>query len=385
MNEENIIIAYKLNADGIKALENVKNKTKEPFEIMITKDSKDIFPLPPVFMAFVNLENESTEEDKKHILKNVSEMAEYLNSIVVDEKTFKDEEKLIKLIDKSYEECYKQTEWDKLEDDYNKLMQKIKIYQKYHSLEKDDYTFSEQDLVQFFEDEWLQVKYYIKSSIKSEILYNKLLDYIDFQHKNISPISYNTINESILNLSLDYNVLFANPICYENENEQQESPRMLEIKQLAKLCDILADEIYIGKYDKSVGRTRIELPIRRGNDKHITDDHLIACRISQYGVFYNFMQYIKEIIKMYLQKTRNDIDEKNLFMYKFDDELWEEIRTFIKNFAELPLWKNRERAKDVFFGTSPIETWKEIFETRKTKDGVQVLENVIDITKMISK
>ena len=379
MNEENIIVAYKISEEHKKALENVRSKTKEPFSIMTTNEPEDIIAFPSVFMAFVNLENESTEEDKKYVLKNVNDMAEYMNSIIIDEQTFKDEEKLIRLIDKNYEEFYRPTEWDKLEDDYNKLMEKFKIYQKYHSLEKDDFMFPEQNLVQFFDDEWLQVKYYIKSSVKREILFNKLLDYIDFQHKNISPISYNTINKSILNLSLDYNVLFANPICYENENEQQESPRMLEIKQLAKLCDILADEIYIGKYDKTIGRTRIELPIRRGNDKHITDEHLIACRISQYGVFYNFMQYIKEIIKMYLQKTRNDIDENNLFMYKFDDELWKEIRTFIKNYAKLPLWKNRERAKDVFFGTSPIETWKEILETGKTKDGVQVLDEPIKI------
>lgn len=385
MNEENIIIAYKISEEHKKALENVSSKTKEPFNIMTTNEPEDIIPLPSAFMAFVNLENESTEEDKKYVLKNVNDVAEYLNSIIIDEQTFKDEEKLIRLIDKNYEEFYRPTEWDKLEDDYNKLMEKFKIYQKYHSLEKDDFMFSEQNLVQFFDDEWLQVKYYIKSSVKREILYSKLLDYIDFQRKSISPISYNTIDKSILRLSLDYNILFTNPICYQNENEQKESPRMLEINQLAKLCDILAEEIYIGKYDKSIGRKMIEISIRHKKDKHITDNHLIACRISQYGVFYNFMQYIKEIIKIYLQKTKNDIDENNLFMYKFDDELWEEIRTFIKDFAKLPLWKNRERAKDVFFGTSPIETWKEIFETGKTKDGIQVLENVIDITKMISE
>lgn len=383
MNEENIIIAYKINENDRRILEKVSKKTNEPFTIMTTNEPEDILPIPSAFMAFVNIENESNEADKKYVLKNVNDIAEYMNSIVIDENTFKDEETLIKIINKNYKDFYKVTEWDRLEDDYNELMEKIKLYQEAHSLAKGDFSFSELDLIHYFNDELPHVCKCIINSTKREILYNKLLDYIDFNQKHISPISYKNINKGILRMFISSNTLSHYPICFvdEKELEKEENPRALEIKQLAKLCDILAEEIYIGKYDKSIGNTRIEFMVKHKKDKHITDEHLISCRLSKDNVIYVLMQYIQELIIMTFSKEKGTFNKKNLFKYKFNDELWENIRIVIRNFVNLPLWKNR----NVFIGTYFAETWKSIFETGKTEEGIQLLEKPIDLMELLKK
>lgn len=384
MIKETTILTYKVNKEQRNILEKVAKQFNQNLNIVNTDIAEDIIAVPS-FIAFINLENEPSEDKKEYVLNCVKSLIEYRNSIIINEETFENEEKLQRLIEKNFKEYNTQTSWDKFDDDYYELAEKIKIYQKEHSLEKDDYTFSELDLTQFFDEEWPHIRTLIINSIKREILLNKLLDYIDFNRKHISPISYNTINKSILNLFIDYNTLSPYSIHYEDEKKEKENPRTIEIKQLAKLCDILAEEIYIGKYDKNIGNHRIEALVRNKKDINITDEHLIACRLSQNGVFYNLMQYIKEIIKMYFSKIKDKFSEDNLFMYKFDEKLWEDITTFIKEFYKLQLWRNRELAQDVFFGTSPAETWKEIFETGKTKDGIQVLENIIDITKILNK
>jgi hypothetical protein len=175
--------------------------------------------------------------------------------------------------------------------------------------------------------------------------------------------------------------MFSRDFIQCNEKGQNENERMLQIHQLEKLCDIVAEEIYINKYDKSIESARLERNISK-NNINVTDEHLIAYRLSQKGVFCNIMQYVKEIIKNYLSKTEEYYYENNLFIFKFDDKLWTEIRNFIKNFANLLLWKNKEFSESVFGKLVTIEEWKSVFETGTTANGVQVLEKPIDITEM---
>ena len=57
------------------------------------------------------------------------------------------------------------------------------------------------------------------------------------------------------------------------------NPRILEKEQAIQICNILAEEILIDKYDDQIGTYRIENNIAAGKGDYITDDHLIAYRM----------------------------------------------------------------------------------------------------------
>ena len=77
------------------------------------------------------------------------------------------------------------------------------------------------------------------------------------------------------------------------------------------------------------------------------------------------------------------IQEKKLFQYKFPEPLWDKIRLFIRNMANLPVWINKELSSTVFGGKQVNDYWQTIFETGKSSQGLQVLANPIDLMKMI--
>ena len=78
-------------------------------------------------------------------------------------------------------------------------------------------------------------------------------------------------------------------------------------------------------------------------------------------------------------------DDQNLFQIKFQDQLWINIRTFVKNLRDLPLWKNRTMASTVFGGKQVYDYWKTAFSTCKTPDGTMVLTKPINVVDMIKQ
>ena len=76
-------------------------------------------------------------------------------------------------------------------------------------------------------------------------------------------------------------------------------------------------------------------------------------------------------------------DEVNLFQQKLPEQLWGNIRTFIKNLRDLPLWKDRSMSSTVFGGKSTYDFWKTIFATGRTPDGIIVLSKPLNVADMI--
>lgn len=76
-------------------------------------------------------------------------------------------------------------------------------------------------------------------------------------------------------------------------------------------------------------------------------------------------------------------DEVNLFQQKLPEQLWGNIRTFIKNLRDLPLWKDRSMSSTVFGGKSTYDFWKTIFVTGRTPDGIIVLSKPLNVADMI--
>ncbi len=263
--------------------------------------------------------------------------------------------------------------------------ERVKKYQKVHNLNYDKFSFSEQQLADFFKGDGANIKKYIIDSIKHSITNakdNKLKDYIDFDGKSKElPISYSAFDKTILSSFVNSKKLLMTPIDFQSDEGR--NPRELEIIQIIKILNIIAKHIYINRFEPEIGTARIEKKIIDKKDTNISDDHLLAFRISKEEILYNWLQYLKMVIKAYYTNTGKLIPEETIFQSEFPDQLWTNIENFIRNLILLPLWKDRTMASTIFSGKNNYEYWKHIFETGKTIDGALVLAKPLNFIEMI--
>jgi hypothetical protein len=163
--------------------------------------------------------------------------------------------------------------------------------------------------------------------------------------------------------------------------EEGENPRELEKQQILDLMNIIAEEVFIGKYDSDIGTNRIESRLQGG--ENLPMEHVKAFRMSKEEILYNWLKYVQQIIKNYFIMQGTPIREEKLFQYKFPEPLWDRLRTFIRNLGNLPLWVNKELSSPVFGGKQNYEYWQGIFEKGTTAQGVRVLAEPINLMKMI--
>lgn len=261
-------------------------------------------------------------------------------------------------------------------------IERVERYKKERGLGPDNFNFSEDDLLKYFKGESREMKKYILDAVRDYITHNsenKLKDYVDFGGRaKEKPLSYSTIEKTFYSFFIYRNVL-QTPIDYSLE--KGENPRELEKEQIIQLMNIIAEEIFIGKYDADIGTYRIEYKIQKGED--IPEDHLIAYRMSKEEIIYNWLRYVGQIIKSYFIMQGKPIDEDKLFQYIFPEPLWERIRTFIRNLMALPIWVNKDLSQTVFGGKQNYEYWQTIFESGKTPQGYEVLTGPLDLMEMI--
>ena len=263
--------------------------------------------------------------------------------------------------------------------------ERVKKYQVAHNLKVDDYSFSEQQLIDFFKGDGANIKKYITDSIKHSITNakdNKLKDYIDFEGKAKElPISYSAFDKTILSSFVSTKLVLKTAI--DSKTDEGLNPRELEINQVVRVLSILAENIYMNKFLPEVGTARVEKKIIDKKDTDITDDHLIAYRISKEEILYNWLQYLKKVVTTYFANTGKMVAEEKIFQTPFDDQIWINIENFVKNLSQLPLWKDRSMASTIFSGKKNYDYWKEIFETGNSLDGAVVLANPLNFIEMI--
>ncbi|HOD62167.1 MAG TPA: HNH endonuclease [Bacilli bacterium] len=263
--------------------------------------------------------------------------------------------------------------------------ERIRKYQTDHSLQEDCFDFSEEQLVEYFRGENVNIKKYIIDSIKHSITYskdNKLKDYIDFEGKAKElPISYSAFDKTFLSVFIDSKLILRTNISYKTDEGL--NPRELEISQIVGLSNIIAEEIYINKFNPEIGVYRIEQKIIDKKDTDITDDHLISYRISKEEIMYNWLIYLRKVIENYFINTGKLYESNKLFQSQFPDQLWNNIRNFLINLRNLPLWKDRSMASTIFSGKNNYDYWKTVFETSKTSDNVQVIAKPLNFVEMI--
>lgn len=98
---------------------------------------------------------------------------------------------------------------------------------------------------------------------------------------------------------------------------------------------------------------------------------------------YNWLNYLISVIINYFSNQGQMIDSQKLLQNHFDNQLWINIRNFIRNLKSLQLWKDRSMASTVFAGKNNYDYWKVIFQNGKSPDGVQVLIKPLNFVEMI--
>ncbi len=261
---------------------------------------------------------------------------------------------------------------------------RIERYQKELGLEANDFSFSESALVKYYKGESREMKRYILDDVRNYITHhsdNMLKEYVDFGGRGKEkPLSYSTLERTFYSFFIFQEVM-DNPINYLLE--EGDNPRQIEKEQILQLMNIIAEEIFIGRYDPNIGTGKIENKIQKGED--IPEAHLIAYRMSKEEIIYNWLRYIGQIVSTYFIMQGKPIKEKRVFQYRFPEPLWGRIRIFIRNLRNLPLWVNKELSSTVFGGKQNYDFWQAVFETGSSPQGLQILATPLDLMEMIKE
>lgn len=159
-----------------------------------------------------------------------------------------------------------------------------------------------------------------------------------------------------------------------------ENPRELEVSQLVQLMNIIAEEFYIDKYDFEIGTGQIESKIQKG--QIIPLEHLKAFRLSKEEIVYNWLSFIRDLISNYYSTVGGAYYPNKPFQTKFPDQLWINIRNFLRNFAALPFLVNTQLSSTIFSGKRSTDYWQTILKTGESNDGIKVMPHGIVLIQM---
>ena len=264
------------------------------------------------------------------------------------------------------------------------LADRMDRYRRERSLDEEDESFSERDLVNHFKGESREMRRYIVDWVRNSVTTNqdnKLRDYIDYGGRGTEmPISYSTVEKTFYSFFIHGDPL-TTPFSYRIE--EGSNPRRLEVEQIVRLMNIIADKVFVGKFDPALGTRRIENKIQKG--KSVPEPHLRAFRLAKEEILYNWVRYVGQIVKNYFITTGKPIDESKLFQYEIPDTCWDNIENFVENLMRLSIWVNKDLSNSIFGGKQNYEFWQSIFESGKTSEGAAVMQSGINVMRMIER
>ena len=266
----------------------------------------------------------------------------------------------------------------------NSLYQdRLARYQQATGRKPENLAFSEKDLVNHFKGESREIKRYVLDAVRDGVTSdadNKLRDFIDFGGRGKErPLSYSTIEKTFYSFFV-YQELLETPL--DHLVEEGQNPRLVERDQILKLMNLVAEEIFIDRFDTEIGTDKIENQIQKG-EKTFPLPHLTAYRMSKEEIVYNWLQYAGQIATQYFVMQGKPDPKERLFQVPFPPQIWENIRKFLQSLSALPLWVNTELSLTVFGGKQPNGFWKTVFETGHTPQGMVVLAKPLNLIDMI--
>jgi hypothetical protein len=262
------------------------------------------------------------------------------------------------------------------------LVDRIERYRKDRNAPADDESFSEKDLVTHFKGEWREMRRYILDAIRDSITHspeNHLRDFLDLGGRGKErPFSYSTVEKTFYSFFI-YGDMLETPL--NHRVDEGENPREVEKAQIVKLMNIIADNLYVGRFEPSIGTARIENRVQKGED--VPEPHLRAHRMAREEILYSWLRFVRQIVQNFFIMQGKPVQEERLFQYPFPESLWNNLKNFVVNLAKLPLWVNRDLSLSVFGGKQNYEYWQTVFESGKTPQRQQVLAKGIDLMEMI--
>lgn len=259
---------------------------------------------------------------------------------------------------------------------------RIARYQKETGREDDDLNFSEKNLSDHFKGQSREIKRYILDALRDSITSdpnNKLRDYIDFGGRGKErPLSYSTVEKTFYSFFIFQEIL-ETPINYKMDSG--ENPRQLEQSQILRLMNIIAEEIYIDKFDTEIGTDKIENRLQKGDI--FSHDHIRAFRMSKEEIVYNWLKYIAQIARQYFIMQGKPDPGERLFQVQFPEQVWDNIRRFLHNFSNLPFWVNIDLSATVFGGKQNNSFWENVFTSGSTPQGMQIMPEPVNLLTMI--
>ena len=262
------------------------------------------------------------------------------------------------------------------------LLDRIKRFKAEKGLAEEYEEFSEKALVEHFKGEQRAIKRYVLDGVRDSITHspdNKLRDFVEYAGKGYEkPFSYSTVEKTFYSKFI-YPDMLETPWSWKAEIG--ENPRELEKTQIIRLMGLIAEKLYIGKFDDEIGTRRLENKIQSGED--VPEIHLRAFRMAKEEILYCWIGYIGQIIEHHFIQMGRPIDKERLFQYPFPEQLWTNIGNFIENLGRLAIWKNREASQTAFGAKRTYSFWQNIFESGKSPTGTQVMPSGLNIMEMI--
>ena len=261
-------------------------------------------------------------------------------------------------------------------------VERVQQYQEIKRLSKDDYSFSESDLVKFFKGEHREMLRYIVDSARDSITRhkdNKLMDFVEWAGKAADqPLAYSSVERTFFSEFLYKSALSSR---LDEGMERGDNPRHLERDQLVRLMSLFAEIFFVGKWDPDFGGRRLENRLQKGDP--IDEEHLRAWRVAREEILGNIVEWIRLVIENYFAYTGEMMDKERILHGKLPEALWDRVRAFLVNLSKLPCWVDRQLSSTVFGAKQNLDFWKQIFKTGKSPSGVQVLAQSLDLNSMI--
>jgi hypothetical protein len=262
------------------------------------------------------------------------------------------------------------------------LLDRIDRYREDKALPEDYEEYSEKTLVDHFRGEQKAMTRYVLDNVRNAITYsneNKLRDFVEYGGKgHEKPFSYSAIEKTFYSKFI-YAKMLETP--WNHRADIGENPRELEKAQIIKLMSLIAEKIYIGRFDDEIGTRQLENKIQKNVD--VPPHHLRAYRMAKEEILYCWLDYVGQIVEYHFVHMGKPFNKERLFQYRFPEQLWANVANFIDNLAHLPMWMDHAASSTVFGGKQNNNFWHSIFETGTSPTGHKVMPVGLNVMNMI--
>ena len=145
--------------------------------------------------------------------------------------------------------------------------------------------------------------------------------------------------------------------------------------------NIIADKIYINRFDFTRGTNRIENDVQKG--EIVAEPHLRSFRMSKQEILHSWLRLVRQIIYHYFVTTGKPVDETKMFQQEVPAACWANVENFIESLTGLSLWVNKDLSLSAFGTKRNNEYWHAVFETGCTPDGAVVMPIGLNLVEMI--